>query len=75
VKAGSFFSEIDKSYLDKITHNGFPYVIQRVQQGDKIIRRVFIGPFNSIQEATQSLNTIRTNINEFAYIQTNIVQP
>lgn len=74
VKAGSFFSEIDKRYLDKITHNAFPYVIQRVQQGDKIIRRVFIGPFNSIQEATQSLNTIRTNINEFAYIQTNITQ-
>jgi hypothetical protein len=72
IKSGSFFSEINPTYLNSITQNGFPYVIQKVQQGDKIIRRVFIGPFDSIHEATQSLSTIRAKINEFAYIQTNI---
>jgi hypothetical protein len=72
IKSGSFFSEINQTYLDNITLNGFSYVIQKVQQGDKIIRRVFIGPFDSIHEATQSLNSVRAKINEFAYIQTNI---
>jgi hypothetical protein len=74
IKSGSFFSEINQTYLDSIRQNGFPYVIQKVQQGEKIIRRVFIGPFDSIHEATQSLNTVRAKINEFAYIQTNITK-
>lgn len=72
IKAGSFFSEINKAYLQKITNNGFPYMIQKVYQGEKLIRRVFIGPFNSESEATQSLVTVRAKINELAYIQRNI---
>lgn len=72
IKAGSFFSEINSTYLNSITQNGFPYIIQKVYQGEKVIRRVFIGPFNSIHEATQSLSIVRAKINEFAYIQTNI---
>jgi len=72
IKAGSFFSEISPTYLKNITNNGFPYLIQKAQQGDKVIRRVFIGPFDTINEATHSLVTVRAKINEFAYIQTNI---
>ena len=47
-------------------------MIQKVQQGDKVVRRVFIGPFDSITEANKSLVTVRAKINEFAYIQKNI---
>ncbi|CAA6821923.1 MAG: Unknown protein [uncultured Sulfurovum sp.] len=72
IKSGSFFSNISAKYLESITNNGFAYKIQKVQQGDKVIRRVFIGPFNSVSEATQALVTVRTKINELAYIQTNI---
>jgi hypothetical protein len=72
IKSGSFFSDISPKYLANITNNGFPYMIQKVKQGDKVIRRVFIGPFNSISKATQALVTVRAKINEFAYIQSNI---
>lgn len=72
IKSGSFFSDISPKYLISITKNGFPYIIQKVQQGDKVIRRVFIGPFNSVSEATEALVTVRAKINELAYIQTNI---
>ncbi len=72
IKSGSFFSEISPSYLKSISDNGFTYMIQKVQQDDRVIRRVFIGPFNSISEATQALVKVRAKINEFAYIQTNI---
>ena len=72
IKSGSFFSEISPTYLQSIHDNRFSYLIQKVRQGDKIIRRVFIGPFNSIDEAKEALVTVRAKINEFAYIQTNI---
>jgi hypothetical protein len=72
IKSGSFFSEISPTYLMSITKNGFPYMIQKVQQGDKVVRRVFIGPFKSINDAKQALVTVRAKINEFAYIQSNI---
>ena len=72
IKAGSFFSDINSQYLTKITDNGFSYMIQKVYQGDKVIRRVFIGPFDSAMSATQSLVAVRENINAYAYIQKNI---
>lgn len=74
IKAGSFFAEINHEYLTKITKNGFSYMIQKVQQDDKIIRRVFIGPFDSVTDATQSLSLVREKINKLAYIQTNITK-
>jgi len=72
IKSGSFFSEIGSSYLASISNNGFPYLIQKVRQGKKVIRRVFIGPFNSATEAEKALVTVRAKINEYAYIQKNI---
>jgi len=72
IKSGSFFSEISPSYLASISNNGFPYLIQKVRQGEKVIRRVFIGPFNSEDEASTALVTVRAKINEYAYIQKNI---
>ena len=72
IKSGSFFSDISPTYLASISNNGFPYLIQKVRQGDKVIRRVFIGPFGSAMEATQALVNVRAKINEYAYIQKNI---
>ena len=72
IKSGSFFSAISPKYLASISNNRFPYMIQKVQQGNKVVRRVFIGPFNSIDEAKEALVTVRAKINEFAYIQSNI---
>jgi hypothetical protein len=72
IKSGSFFSKISPTYLQTIHDNRFSYLIQKVRQGNKVIRRVFIGPFDSINEAKEALVTVRANINEFAYIQRNI---
>ena len=70
IKAGSFFSEINKNYLALISKNGFSYIIQKVHQDKKVIRRVFIGPFDSEEVAQKALTVVRVKINEYAYIQT-----
>ena len=70
IKAGSFFSEINKNYLTSISNNGFPYMIQKVRQNNKLIRRVFIGPFYSEEATQEALKVVRAKINENAYIQT-----
>jgi hypothetical protein len=72
IKAGSFFSDINKDYLASISSNGFPYIIQKVYQGDKLIRRVFIGPFESRVLAEESLEMVQAKINKYAYIQSSI---
>jgi len=72
IKSGSFFATINPNYLASISKNGFSYLIQKVRQGDKVIRRVFIGPFNSAMEATEALSVVRAKINEYAYIQRDI---
>jgi len=72
IKAGSFFSKINNNYLASISNNGFPYVIQKVYQGSKVIRRVFIGPFESRAKAQESLGLVRAKINNQAYIQSSI---
>ena len=72
IKSGSFFSEINKSYLANISKNGFPYMIQKVRQDTKVIRRVFIGPFDSAEAAQKALTVVRAKINEYAYIQSAI---
>ncbi len=70
IKAGSFFSEINKNYLTTISKNGFSYIIQKVRQDNKIIRRVFIGPFYSEEATIEALKVVRAKINGQAYIQT-----
>ncbi len=72
IKSGSFFAEINKNYLANISKNGFPYMIQKVRQGTKVIRRVFIGPFDSAEAAQKALTVVRAKINEYAYIQSAI---
>ena len=70
IKAGSFFFDINKEYLSGISKNGFSYMIQKVRQDNKIIRRVFIGPFDSVEATKEALKVVRAKINEHAYIQT-----
>ena len=72
VKVGSFIKEPKVSYLNKIVSFGFKYKIEKVTQEDKIIRRVYIGPFSTTVETMEALDRIRKKINKNAYIQTKI---
>jgi len=72
IKAGSFFSDISPLYLSKIKKNAFPYFIQQKKQGSRTVRRLFIGPFNSMLKAKEALPVVRKKINEYAYIQSKI---
>ncbi len=72
IKSGSFFSEISPSYLRKISENGFAYSIQKIQQGKRVVRRVYIGPFSSMLKTQEALAVVRKKINKFAYIQSKI---
>lgn len=72
IKTGSFFSPISPSYLAKISQNGFPYFIQKSTQGNRVVRRLFIGPFDSMSQAETQLVKVRAKINKYAYIQSRI---
>ncbi len=72
IKAGSFFLKINSDYLQSIHNHGYSYLVQKVTQGKKVMHRVFIGPFNSEEEAKEALLVVRAKINEYAYIQKNI---
>ena len=72
IKVGSFFGKINTGYLAKIKNNRFSYIVQKVKQGDKVIRRVFIGPYSSSEEASSDLSKVRSLINHDAYIQKSI---
>ncbi len=70
IKAGSFLDQPSSTYLNKITQSGYHYVIDRVEQGDQVIKRVYIGPFSSMDKTLEALDQIRQRINKNAYIQT-----
>jgi hypothetical protein len=72
IQVGSFFKEINPHYLNKIRGFFYPYVIQKVVKpsSDVVIRRVLIGPFNSLALAMDSLAGVREKVNKNAYIQT-----
>ena len=72
VKVGSFIKEPKASYLNKIVSFGFKYKIEKITNEDKIIRRVYIGPFSTTVETMEALDRIRKKINKNAYIQSNI---
>jgi hypothetical protein len=72
VKVGSFIKEPRVEYLNKIVSFGFKYKIEKLTHEDKIIRRVYIGPFSTTVETMEALDRIRKKINKNAYIQTNI---
>ncbi len=69
IKVGSFFSNPNRNYLEKILQNGFHYIIKEVMQDGAIIKRVYIGPYNTSDEVEKNLKTVREKINRNAYIQ------
>ena len=69
IKIGSFFSNPNPEYLKKITQNKFKYIIKDTIQDGNTIKRLYIGPYNTENEAIQELPRIRDNINKNAYIQ------
>jgi len=70
VKAGSFLETPNSTYLQKISNLGFSYTIESIQQGEKIYKRVYIGPFNTTLDAANALDAIRQHVNVQAYIET-----
>ena len=72
IKVGSFIKKPKASYLNKIVSFGFKYKIEKITSEDKIIRRVYIGPFSTTVETMEALDRIRKKINKNAYIQSNI---
>ncbi len=69
IKVGSFFSTPNKQYLEKISQNGFNYIIKEVTQDGAIIKRVYIGPYSTAKEVEDNLKIVREKINSNAYIQ------
>ena len=72
IKVGSFIKEPKASYLNKIVSFGFKYKIEKIINEDKILRRVYIGPFSTTVETMEALDRVRKKINKNAYIQTNL---
>ena len=70
IKVGSFIKEPKASYLNKIVSFGFKYKIEKITNEDKILRRVYIGPFPTTIETMEALDRLRKKINKNAYIQT-----
>jgi len=69
IKIGSFFSTPNSAYLSKVTQNGFNYIIKDYMQDGKMIKRLYIGAYNTEDEAIQELSRVRATINRNAYIQ------
>ncbi len=69
IKVGSFFSSPNKRYLEKISQNGFNYIIKEVIQDGATIKRVYIGPYSTGREVQDNLEIVREKINPNAYIQ------
>jgi len=69
IKIGSFFSNPNPAYLDKVTKNGFNYIVKDVVQDGNMIKRLYIGPYNTEDEARENLSRVRAVINRNAYIQ------
>jgi len=69
IKIGSFFSNPNPAYLDKVTQNGFNYIIKDAMQDGNMIKRLYIGAYNTEDEAVQELSRVRATINRNAYIQ------
>jgi len=69
IKIGSFFSTPNAEYLAKVTQNGFNYIIKDAMQDGDMIKRLYIGSYNTEDEAIQELSRVRATINRNAYIQ------
>jgi hypothetical protein len=69
IKIGSFLSIPSSEYLLNIKMYGFNYTIEEYAQGAEIIKRVYIGPYTTMEEAQEALKKVKTTINQSAYIR------
>ncbi|SFV56620.1 hypothetical protein MNB_SV-12-1743 [hydrothermal vent metagenome] len=70
IKVGSFFMQPNDEYFLNIGRNGFKYVqIEDKDQDGNIVKRVYIGPYETSEQAMGVLNRVRSIINRNAYIQ------
>ncbi len=69
VQVGAFLkSGPDKKFLESIKRQGFAYTIKTFHINGKEVKRVYIGPFSSRQEAAKYLPKIKKYINPNAFI-------
>jgi hypothetical protein len=70
IKVGSFFTKPNDEYLLNIGRNGFKYVV--IENNDTeghSMKRVFVGAYDTADEAMGELEKVRTTISKNAYIQ------
>ncbi len=69
IQVGAFLHyDPNSAFLQKIKKSGFEYKIKEFVINGKRIKRVYIGPFASRQEATKYLPKIRKTISKNAFI-------
>jgi len=69
IKVGSFFSEPNQKFLSNIESNGFRYIIKDDLYNGNVIKRVYIGPYQTKSDANMYLNIVKETINKEAYIK------
>ena len=69
IKVGSFFSDPNPKFLLNITESGFSYIIKDDIYNGNIIKRVYIGPYSTREEAERFLGVVKDKINRDAYIK------
>ncbi len=69
IQVGAFLHyDPNSAFLQKIKKSGFEYKIKEFVINGKRIKRVYIGPFSSREEATKYLPKIRKTISKNAFI-------
>ena len=70
IKVGSFFMKLNDEYLLNIGRNGFKYtIVEKIDTEGNSIKRVFIGAYETADEAMEELEKVRSTISKNAYIQ------
>ena len=70
IKIGSFFMQPTDEYFLNIGKNGFTYIqLEDKDQSGNMLKRIYIGPYNTENEVMVILEKVRTTINKNAYIQ------
>ncbi len=69
IQVGAFLKyDPDRSFLQKIKQAGFSYIIKEFHINGKRVKRVYVGPFSSRQEAKRYLAKVQAKINKNAFV-------
>ncbi len=70
IKVGSFFMQPNDEYFLNIGKNGFKYIqLEDRDRDGNLVKRIYIGPYDTEKEVTALLDKVRNNISKNAYIQ------